>query len=77
MQQNENLLQCHILKLKIHACNHQTLMRVLQEHTHREGLCSNVLLQLPISSVGVGREIIEYIKNIQTTQNMKVQFLFL
>lgn len=76
MQQNEDLVQCHILELKIHACNHQTLMRALQEHTHR-GLRSNVLLQLPISSVGVGREIFEYIKNTQTTQNMKVQFLFL
>lgn len=83
MQQNENLIQCHILKLKIYACNHQTSMRVLQEHTHREGLCSNVFLQLflqnsvSILSVGVEREIFEYIKNIQTTQNMEVQFLFL
>ena len=70
-------MQCHILKLKIHACNHQTSVCVLQEHTRREGLRSSVLLQLPILSVGVGREIFEYIKNIQTTQNMKVQFLFL
>ena len=58
-------------------------MCVLQEHTRTEGLRSNVFLQLflqnsvSILSVGVGREIFEYIKNIQTTQNMEVQFLFL